>query len=196
MLRAAPPDFLSADLVGWLPREVVVLTRDEFWALNLAREYRDSYMAYRVASAATHMAFMTSEQVDGLNTTVREALLRAQWRFRRGQHWAWEVVQGLNLSPSWYAAAAQRCVDTEDGTKLALDARLWGMVLDAQRTTWLVSFIETEGSPSVTATSNVPAGRVSSARPGQPFEACGTPLQHPADRTVFRQRSRHQRPSR
>lgn len=149
------PYFLSVDLLCWLPREVLVLSRDEFWALNLAREYRDSYTAYRVQPAATHMAFMTSEEVEELSTTGREALLRAQWSFRRGQIWAWDVVQSMELSPSWYAAAAQRSVETEDGTKLALDARLWWMLSATERTSWLAHFIETEALPSVTATSNV-----------------------------------------
>ncbi len=149
------PYFLSVDLLCWLPREVLVLSRDEFWALNLAREYRDSYTAYRVQPAATHMAFMTSEEVEGLSTTGREALLRAQWSFRRGQLWAWDVVQSMDLSPSWCAAAAQRSVETEDGTKVALDARLWWMLSDAERTSWLAHFIETEGLPSVTAMSNL-----------------------------------------
>ena len=72
------PYFLSTDLLCWLPPQVLVLSRGEFWALNLAREYRDSYTAYRVQPAATHIAFMTSEEVAGLSTTGRAALLRAQ----------------------------------------------------------------------------------------------------------------------
>ncbi len=138
------PFYLADDDRHLLPASTVLFARAELAAdyADLSLDARDSYALYHVAPAGALVALLDDDTLDGLHPTARRALLRAQWRLRRGQIYDREVARDLCAGSAHAVATLDNWTfDTEGGDKVALQYRAWHAFPEEVRRHWLRWFV-------------------------------------------------------
>ncbi len=144
LVSPSAPFYVDDASRALVPPGNVLFTRGELGGdySDLPLEARDSYAIYHVDRGATWVALLDDHALDDMAPGARRALLRAQWRFGRGQVYDRHVVRELCAG---FAPAVTRldawAVDTPDGDKVALQHRVWWSLPDEVRRRWLRWFV-------------------------------------------------------
>jgi len=167
MVSPSAPFYVDDDDRGLVPPGNVLFTRGELGAdySDLPLETRDSYAIYHVDRGAAWVVMLDDRVLEGMVPGVRRALLRAQWRFGRGQVYDRRVVRELCAG---FAPALARIdawtVDTPDGDKVALQHRAWWGLPDEVRRRWLCWFVVRDRADCLSASLGEDAWTVMDAR--------------------------------